>query len=210
MFIPAAERFDLMSALDHWVIRTALRTYGRRIESVPDLTIAINLSANSLSDPTLWDFVSAELAATGFDPARLVMEITESAVINNYAAAERFVEAARGAGCRVSLDDFGSGVSSFNYLKRFAVDTIKIDGTFVRNMKTSHYDRTIVRLIHEVGAELGVDTVAEYVEDVETVELLREIGVRYGQGFLFHRPRPLGEVLDEHGAKADAPLRAAS
>ncbi len=137
-----------------------------------------------------------------------MLEITESAVINNYAAAERFVEAARGAGCRVSLDDFGSGVSSFNYLKRFSVDTIKIDGTFVRNMKTSHYDRTIVRLIHGVATELGVDTVAEYVEDVDTVDMLRDIGIRYGQGFLFHRPRPLGDVLDEHGARKAEPMRA--
>lgn len=214
VFIPAAERFDLMGALDQWVLRTTLRTFGERIQAVPDLTVAVNLSANSLNDPGLWDFVSAELAATGFDPSRLVLEITETAVINNFGAAERFVETARRAGCRVSLDDFGSGVSSFSYLKRFAVDTIKIDGTFVRNMKSNHYDRTIVRLIHEIGAELGVDTVAEYVEDVETVDLLRSMGVRYGQGFLFHRPRPLGEVLDERaGAEplADrAPRRASA
>lgn len=200
VFIPAAERFDLMGALDRWVLRTALGDFGARVASVPDLQIAVNLSANSLNDPSLWPFLSGELAATGFDPSRLVLEITETSVINNFGAAERFVEAARAAGCRVSLDDFGSGVSSFAYLKRFRVDTIKIDGAFVRNMTNSRYDRTIVRLIHEVGAELGVDTVAEFIEDTETVDLLRQIGVRYGQGYLFHRPRPLEEVLDDYGA----------
>jgi len=205
VFIPAAERFDLMGALDRWVLSTTLRDHGARIMAVEGLTVAVNLSANSLSDPSLWGFLSAELAATGFDPARLVLEITETAVINNFAAAERFIAAARAAGCRVSLDDFGSGVSSFTYLKRFPVDAIKIDGTFVRNMKDSRYDRTIVRMIHEVGVELGVETIAEFVEDVETVDLLRRIGVVWGQGYLFHRPRPLDEVLSAFGAAVAAP-----
>jgi EAL domain-containing protein (putative c-di-GMP-specific phosphodiesterase class I) len=199
-FIPAAERFDLMASLDRWVLKQVIRGEGARIASVPDLTVAVNLSANSLDDAALWDFLAGEMAGAGFDPSRLVLEITETAVINNFGAAERFVESARHAGCKVSLDDFGSGVSSFSYLKRFEVDSIKIDGAFVRNMVTSRYDRTIVRLIHEVGTELGIDTVAEFIEDTETVELLREIGVPYGQGYLFHRPRPLDEVLDEYGA----------
>ncbi|BBE71768.1 EAL domain-containing protein [Oharaeibacter diazotrophicus] len=209
VFIPAAERFDLMGALDRWVLATTLREHGARVMAVEGLTVAVNLSANSLSDPTLWDFLSAELAATGFCPSRLVLEITETAVINNFVAAERFITAARAAGCRVSLDDFGSGVSSFTYLKRFPVDAIKIDGTFVRNMKDSRYDMTIVRMIHEVGMELGVETIAEFVEDVETVDLLRTIGVAWGQGYLFHRPRPLDEVLDGYRPALASPAQVA-
>ena len=131
-------------------------------------------------------------------------------MINNFSAAERFVTDARRRGCRISLDDFGSGVSSFAYLKRFEVDAIKIDGAFVKAMAASRYDRTIVRLITEIAEELGVATIAECIEDASIVDDLRAIGVRYGQGFLFHRPRPLGEVLAErHVAAGTQRLRLA-
>jgi diguanylate cyclase len=204
-FIPAAERFELMGALDRWVVRTTLRRYSAAIMAIPGFTVALNLSANSLSDPALWSFVAAEIEAAKVDPARLVFEITETAVINNFGAAERFVADARALGCRISLDDFGSGVSSFTYLKRFPVDAIKIDGAFVKAMATSRYDRTIVRLITEVAEELGLDTIAECIEDTVTVGELGRIGVRYGQGYLFHRPRPLDEVLAERGAATGRP-----
>jgi diguanylate cyclase (GGDEF)-like protein len=196
-FIPAAERFDLMGALDRWVLRNTIHRFGAEIMAVPFLSVAVNLSANSLSDPGLWDFVAGEISAGCLDPARLTFEITETAMINNFAAAERFVADARRLGCRVSLDDFGSGVSSFAYLQRFEVDAIKIDGSFVRTMATSRYNTTIVRLITEVAAELGVETIAECIEEADVVEALTAIGVRYGQGYLFHRPRPLSEVLAE-------------
>jgi diguanylate cyclase len=209
-FIPAAERFDLMGALDRWVVRTTLSRYGAEIMAVPDFSVAMNLSANSLSDPALWAFVAGEIGAAEIDPSRLIFEITETAVINNFGAAERFVADARALGCRISLDDFGSGVSSFSYLKRFSVDSIKIDGAFVKAMATSRYDRTIVRLITEIAEELGVATIAECIEDTATVAELCAIGVRYGQGYLFHRPRPLDEVLGERlGAAARPRLKLA-
>jgi len=200
-FIPAAERFDLMGAIDRWVIRTAFRESAPGVMAIPKLTIAINLSANSLSDPDSWTFVNSELEQSGLDPSRLVFEITETAVINNYAASERFVAQARELGCGTSLDDFGAGLSSFAYLKRFRVDTIKIDRSFVGNMRDSRYDRTIVRVIGEIAKEIGVDVIAEGVEDTDTVEMLQSLGIRYGQGYLFHRPRPLKEVLSDYGAR---------
>lgn len=209
-FIPAAERFDLMGALDRWVVQATLKRFGAWIMAVPDLSVAVNLSANSLSDPALWPFVEAQLRHSGLDAARLTFEITETAVINNYAAAERFVAEARNAGCRISLDDFGSGVSSFAYLKRFAVDAIKIDGAFVEHMHESRYDRAIVRLISEIAREIGVEVIAERVEQTDTVEILQSLRVGFGQGYLFHRPRPLEEVLEGYGATMPAVAARAS
>jgi diguanylate cyclase (GGDEF)-like protein len=200
-FIPAAERFDLMGSIDRWIIRAAFRDFASGVMAVPNLAVALNLSANSLSDPDLWSFVQAELEASALDPARLIFEITETSVINNYAASERFIAQARELGCGISLDDFGTGVSSFAYLKRFRVDTIKIDGAFVGNMRDSRYDRTIVRVIGEIAKEIGVDVIAEGIEDAGVVEILQSLGIRYGQGYLFHRPRPLAEVLSDYHAR---------
>ena len=194
-FIPAAERFGLMGSVDRWVIRAALEEHGAAIRAVPGLTVAINLSANSLSDPELWPFVDALLARTGFPPRRLSFEITETAAVNNYAAAELFITAARGAGCRIVLDDFGAGLSSFAYLKRFAIDGIKIDGAFVENVARNRFDRAVVRVVGELARELGVEVIAERIEDAEGVATLRELGIHRGQGYLFHRPQPLGELL---------------
>ncbi len=178
--------------------------------AVEGFKVAINLSANSLSDPELWPYVRNQIGFSGIDPRRLTFEITETAVISNFACAERFVTEARAIGCGVSLDDFGSGVSSFAYLKRFKVDSIKIDGAFVENMHESTYDSTIVRLIREVAAEIGVDVIAERIQQPETVAILRSLGIRFGQGHLFHRPRLFDELLAEHGAKVPAlPLAAA-
>jgi EAL domain-containing protein (putative c-di-GMP-specific phosphodiesterase class I) len=138
-----------------------------------------------------------------------VFEITETAVINNFTCAERFVAAVRALGCGVSLDGFGSGVSSFAHLKRLKVDSIKIDGAFVENMHQSAYDSTIVRLIGEVAGEIGVEVIAERIQQPETVSILRSLGIRYGQGHIFHRPRLMDELLAEHGAKSPAlPLAA--
>lgn len=204
-FIPAAERFDLMGALDRWVLHATLDEFGQDIMAVPDLSVAVNLSANSLSDPELWTFVGSELRRSGFDARRLVFEITETAVINNFAAAERFVANARAVGCRISLDDFGSGVSSFTYLKRFAVDFIKIDGAFVKHMHESQYDKAIVRVIAGIAKEIGVKVIAECVEWTDTVEILTSLGIGYGQGYLFHRPRPLAEVIESYEPAQVAP-----
>ena len=194
-FIPAAERFDMMGRIDRWVIRTALGVFGERIAAEPDLSISINLSANSLSDPLLWPFLKAELEASHLPARRLRLEITETGLINNLAASTNLLASARAAGCSIVLDDFGTGLSSFTYLRSFPIDYLKIDGSFMLQLKDSALDRTIVEAINDIGHRLGARTVAEWVEDLPTMEILRQIGVDEVQGYAIARPIPLEELL---------------
>jgi len=194
-FIPAAERYDLMGDVDRWVIRTLLRDFGPRLRGAHDMSLAINLSANSLNDPSLWPFMQAELTASGLAPARLHFEITETALINNLQAASQFVSAARAADCSITLDDFGSGLSSFPYLRQFPVDQLKIDGNFIRQLKSSMADRTIVEAINDLGHRFGAATVAEFVEDAETLAIVRDMGIDKAQGYFIGRPVPLDTIL---------------
>ncbi len=211
-FIPAAERFELMGTIDRWVLAKVISDFGPAIMAVPNLHVAVNLSANSLNDPTLWRYLADLFRASRLSPSRLTLEITETAVINSFEVARDFIRAARSVGCRVSLDDFGSGLSSFTYLKSFDVDAIKIDGSFVHTMAESAYDRTVVRAINEIGRELGVDVIAERIEDEVTLNELAALGVSFGQGYLFNQPRDLSSVLAEYGVdmndQVTEPLRA--
>ncbi|WP_374444526.1 PAS domain S-box protein [Stella sp.] len=194
-FIPAAERYDLMGSIDRWVISAILREHREGMIAHPEVSLAINLSANSLSDPLLWPFVLEEIRSSGIAADRLHFEITETAIINNFAIASQFVTAIRAAGARVVLDDFGSGLSSFAYLKQFEVDHMKIDGAFVRTLRTSTVDRRIVESINDVGHALGITTVAECVEDEATLEEVRRIGVDMAQGYYLGTPQPLDELF---------------
>jgi diguanylate cyclase (GGDEF)-like protein len=194
-FIPASERYDLMGSIDRWVIRTTLRDHGPHLRAAPDLSIGINLSANSLNDPFLWPFLKEELFVSGLNPGRLHLEITETAMINNLGAAGQFVSRARGAGCRVVLDDFGTGLSSFSYLRQFPVDGLKIDGGFIRQVVGSEVDRAIVESINAIGHRLGAITIAEHVEDEETLEIVRAMGIDQAQGFAVGRPQPIDTAL---------------
>lgn len=201
-FIPAAERYDLMGEIDRWVVSTTLRRYGPRLALTGDFGLAINLSANSLNDPNLWAFVRNELEVSGIEPNRLHFEITETALINNMAAANDFVAQARATGCGITLDDFGAGLSSFSYLRQFPVDELKIDGNFIRQIKSSAVDRAIVESINELGHKFGAHTIAEFVEDLETLELLRNMGIDMAQGYAIARPIPIEDVLDALAAGA--------
>jgi diguanylate cyclase (GGDEF)-like protein/PAS domain S-box-containing protein len=194
-FIPAAERYDLMANIDRWVVRTAFGGYGERIRAERNLSIAVNLSANSLNDPLFWPFLQEELRTTRIPANQIHLEITETALINNLSAAHALVSAAREAGCAIVLDDFGTGLSSFAYLKRFPVDYVKIDGTFMQNLKESGVDRAIVESINDIAHKLGARTVAECVEDEEAIEILRMIGVDEIQGFAISRPMPIEAFL---------------
>lgn len=194
-FIPAAERFALMDRLDRWVIRNVLHGEGSRLRAADDVTIAINLSANSLDDPTLWAYLKAELEASQLPPQRLHLEITETALIENVSSAVAFIEQARAAGCGITLDDFGTGLSSFAYLRQFPVDTIKIDGSFIRQLASNPVDRAITESINTVARRLGARTIAEQVEDEATLELVREIGIDQAQGYAIGRPLPLLAVV---------------
>ena len=201
-FIPAAERYDLMGNLDRWVLKNALIVRGDVLAAIDDLSISINLSANSLNDPLFWPFLSEILKSSPMPPDRVNFEITETAMINNLDSARSFMSVVRGAGHALILDDFGTGLSSFNYLRQFPVDGLKIDGSFIRQLKTSPVDRVIVESINEIAHKLGIRTVAEFVEDRETLEIVRKIGIDQAQGYAFGRPAALDEIIDRHVAWA--------
>ena len=201
-FIPAAERFGMAAALDRWIIQSALSRYGKEMTGTGGLLLGFNLSAQTLSDPGLWQFVDGIICETGAAPENIVFEITETTAFTNIDAAERFFRSARERGCLVSLDDFGAGLSSFQYLRRFPINSIKIDGAFIENLAHSAFDRAIVSSIAAIADSVGYNVVAEKIEDEASLEVLRQLGVKYGQGYLLHRPEPLeGLVLRHSGAR---------
>ncbi len=192
-FMPVAERFGLAARLDRWIVRAALTRHGAAMRSGA-ISLDFNLSAQTLSDPQLWDFVDAAIAESGAPPSAIGFEITETAAVTNFEAAEKFVRRARERHCRVSLDDFGAGMSSFEYLRRFPIDAIKIDGSFVEHIATSHFDREIVAAIARIARSVGAAVVAEKVEERSALEILASMGVAYGQGYFLHRPEPLEAI----------------
>jgi EAL domain-containing protein (putative c-di-GMP-specific phosphodiesterase class I) len=197
-FIPAAERYGMMPQLDRWVISQALAHFDElHASGSPPGCCAINLAASTLEDDGLADYVLDLIARHNVSPERLCFEITETEAMRNVARAMRFIERVRAVGCKVALDDFGAGMSSFGYLKNLPVDTIKIDGSFVRDIESDPMSRSIVEAICKIGHQRGLDVVAEWVADPGIVPLLRDLGVDYGQGFALHRPEP---ALFQRGA----------
>jgi diguanylate cyclase (GGDEF)-like protein len=192
-FIPAAERYAIMPALDTWVIEETLRLCHRHLSAAAPRhsLFAINLSGASLKDPEFRRTLLAHLQASPEFGPHLCFEITETAAIGNLSVVNGFIDAMRGFGCRFALDDFGSGLSSFTYLKNLKVDYLKIDGAFVRDIVHNPVDRSMVEAIHRIGRQMGLSTVAEYVESPQILALLKEIGVDYVQGICVHRPEPL-------------------
>jgi len=207
-FIPAAERYGLMASIDRWMIRRVLEFFDRAILSVPRLSVSINLSANSLDDPGLPAYLAGALERSALPPHRLRFEITETSLINNITHARRLVEDLRSAGCAIMLDDFGAGLSSFAYLEQFPADYLKIDGSFVRKLAVSPIDRAIVESINDVGHKIGAVTIAEFVEDEATLDLVREIGIDMAQGWHTGRPEPLEDLLARLSS-GPAPARSA-
>lgn len=199
-FLPAAERYDLISRVDSWVIRNAFEILVRHQRFIRDVGyVSINLSGQSLVDEEMLDFINAYLTNSGIDAAKICFEITETAAISNLNMANHFISTLKATGCRFALDDFGSGLSSFGYLKNLDVDFLKIDGMFVRNIATDQIDHAMVRSINEVGQVMGMQTIAEFVENDEIKGMLREIGVNYGQGYGIGKPVPLDDVLRQSG-----------
>jgi EAL domain-containing protein (putative c-di-GMP-specific phosphodiesterase class I) len=192
-FIAAAERYHLIGTIDRWVVRTAFRALAdaQRRELARPLLFTINLSGQSLSEETFLPFVIAELASSGVDSRRICFEITETAAISKLDSAMAFISALKEQGCRFVLDDFGSGLSSFAYLRDLPVDFLKIDGEFVQGMVEDRVKRALVESINQIGHVMGIETIAECVENRQTMELLKEIGVDYAQGYWITRPQPL-------------------
>ena len=191
-FLGAAERYNLSSKLDRWVVQAALRLLSRnRAQLAKPFLCSINLSGLSLLDEEFLGFVVTQLSQHEIPPQRLCFEITETAAISNLSSAIRFVDELRGLGCRFALDDFGSGLSSFAYLKNLPVDFLKIDGVFVRDIVDDPIDRAMVKSINDIGHVMGKQTIAEFVESEAILEVLTEIGVDYGQGFATGKPELL-------------------
>lgn len=186
-FVPSAERYNLMPAIDRWVLRQVCE---RAVRQGDCGILSINVSGTTLSDEKFPDEVKHLLDTTGMNAASLCFEITETAAISNLPLATRFIDEMKALGCSISLDDFGSGMSSFSYLRDLAVDYLKIDGTFVRNLHRNPVDRAMTEAISNVGKILGLKTVAEFVENDEILAELRRIGVDYAQGYGVHRPEP--------------------
>jgi diguanylate cyclase (GGDEF)-like protein len=192
-FIPAAERYSIMPALDSWVIEETMQLCKRYLSSqqVQHCLFAVNLSGASLKDPAFRRALLTHLRENPAMGPHVCFEITETAAIGNLAVVNEFIEAMREFSCRFALDDFGSGLSSFTYLKNLKVDYLKIDGAFVRDIASNPVDRSMVDAIHRIGHQMGLKTVAEYVESDQALMLLRQIGVDYVQGNGVHRPEPL-------------------
>ena len=209
-FLPAAERYNLVGRVDRWVVRKVFDVLDASNGANGVATIAVNLSGQSIGDRNFHRFLFDLVARATFDVSILCFEITETAAITHLADAAAFIDGMRRLGVRISLDDFGSGVSSFGYLKSLTVDYLKIDGQFIRELVDDPLDRATVRCFQEVARVVGVQTIAEWVEVAETLAVLREIGVDYIQGYLTHRPEPLVDVLAQADAVAIATVGCAT
>lgn len=188
-FVRAAEKWQRSADLDLWVVRTAFAWIQQHADELSGVSgFSINLSGLSLINQSVLDTLTQALGAADFPVDKIIFEITETAAIESLAAAQDFIARVKALGCRVSLDDFGSGYSSFAYLKNLDVDYLKIDGAFVRDILKDKADRAMVKSMHDVGQALGLKTIAEYVENEEILNLLGEIGVNYAQGWGVAKP----------------------
>ena len=193
-FLPAAERFHMASRIDRWVVRAVVQWLQSHPLDAMD-SIAINLSGQSIGDRSFHRYVAELVSSVSFDLRKLCFEITETAAITNMGDAAEFINSMRSFGIRIALDDFGSGSSSFGYLKNLRVDILKIDGQFVRDLLHDRLDHTAVCCFRDVAAVTGLKTVAEFVESEEVLAELRRIGIDFAQGFLIHRPEPLNNLV---------------
>ena len=195
MFLMSAERYQLMSHIDRWVVQAALTAIAGGAPHLPvGRTCSINLSAQTLGDEDFLEFIVDVLDHTGVSPDRVCFELPESAVVNHLDHAQRFIDVLHGIGCRFALDDFGSGIGSFSHLKHLSLDYLKIDGMYTRDLEHDSVNREMVSAMIKLARTLDFQVVAEQVEDQESFEALRGLGVDFVQGFIVERPRPLQAV----------------
>ncbi|GAB4509859.1 MAG: EAL domain-containing protein [Sulfuricaulis sp.] len=187
-FLATADRFGLAAEIDKWVIRHAIEGLARQRIKSPFLRYAINLSGRTLTTPGICELIRDEIKDSGLDPSALTFEVTETVAIADMAAAENFLMRLQSMGCRTALDDFGSGMASFAYLKDLPVNSVKIDGRFVKNLATSSVDQAMVKAMNEIAHALGKQTIAEFVENEECFKLLAAYGVDFAQGYHLGRP----------------------
>ncbi|MEM9440294.1 MAG: EAL domain-containing protein [Pseudomonadota bacterium] len=190
-FIPAAERYGLMPEIDRWVIGQTINVMAQQPFLGDETRININVSGVTLSDETSLDAIRQSITTSSVGPERITFEITETAAIRDFSKTQQFMQELQEWGCRFALDDFGSGLSSLNYLRRLPVDYLKIDGSFIRDLISDQGCRVMVMSIQQMAHGLGIQTVAEGVEDGRTLQILKELGIDYAQGFAIATPAPL-------------------
>ncbi|MFP4444413.1 MAG: EAL domain-containing protein, partial [Spirochaetia bacterium] len=186
-----AERYKMMPAIDRWVIRSVIHKLSNGMKDVSEnILLFINVSGQTLSDDGFVSYIGDLIEKSGISAGSLCFEITETSAIRKFSSALEFINSLKELGCTFALDDFGSGFSSFSYLKRLPLDYLKIDGSFVRNLTEDPHDYAMVEAINKVGHALGMRTIAEFVENREIWEKLGEIGVDFGQGYGLGMPAP--------------------
>ena len=193
-FLATAERFGLIGGIDRWVTQQAIRLIAALNKQGRELTLEVNLSGKTMGDLRFPEEVKQELTNSGIDPAALIFEVTETAAVADIEQARAFAQALARVGCRFALDDFGSGYASFYYLKHLPISYLKIDGEFVRELPRSPVDQQIIGALVQVCSRIGVKTIAEFVEDQQTMDILRELGVDFAQGYHLGRPTPVSAL----------------
>ena len=196
-FLATAERFGLIGGVDRWVTQQAVRLIEAHNREGHDLTLEVNLSGKTMTDTRFPDEAKRQLTNAGIDPASLIFEVTETAAVAHIEHARKFARSLARVGCRFALDDFGSGYASFYYLKHLPISYLKIDGEFVHDLPDSPADQLIVKALVDVCEGLGIKTVAEYVTDERTLDIVRELGVDFAQGYHLGKPEPVSALRPE-------------
>lgn len=195
-FLPPAERYQLIVKVDSWMIENAFTLIRNNPDFLENINfLSINLSGQSLTNDDFLVFITEKLKMLGEQCTKICFEITETAAISNLEQASAFIDELKVLGCRFALDDFGSGLSSFGYLKNLKVDYLKIDGIFVKDIASDPIDLAMVKAINEIGHVTGMETIAEFVETKEIRQILSSMGVDYAQGYAVHKPQPIEELL---------------
>jgi len=203
-FLPAAERYNLIEKLDLWVIDNALSLLADNPDFMDNIHfISINLSGPSLTNEAMLTFIIDKLTKLKINPEKICFEVTETVAISNLNKAINFISMLKKMGCHFALDDFGSGLSSFGYLKNLPVDYLKIDGMFVKDMINDAINYAMVKSINEIGQVMGMKTIAEFVEDEPTRQILKKMGVNYAQGFGLGKPQPFDKIIKQSQTDRD-------
>ena len=207
-FLATARRAGLLAAIDQWVVRRAIRTIGEQAQVGRDVCLEVNLSAEALHDASLISGIEGELARTGIEPNRLVLEIPEQVAITDPGGARGLAKQLRAIGCGFALDDFGSSFGSFRFLKDLPIDYLKLDGDLIVTLSESRTAQLIVKALVDVANGTGAETIGVFASDDESLRLLRELGVGFAQGHKVGRPRPIAEALSEVDARGLRPVDA--
>jgi len=194
VFIPVAERMGLIHQIDLWVVNEIIDYIASLPKASEDISFTVNLSSHALQSDYLLPVLRQKLESTWISPSRLTFEITETAAVSSFSKTREMISRIRALGCRFALDDFGAGFSSFNYIKNFPVEYLKIDGQFIENIAKDSADQVLVRAMVDIAHSLGKKTIAEYVSNPDILRVLKEIGVDYVQGYLLGKPE--SELLD--------------